>query len=79
MKKVFNCLVFIPNSPLILILSCWTVYKIYKHTNFIELHFDGVDPATPEIKKFLLTIYPKHLRVFLAVMFYLYIVIHYLL
>lgn len=78
-KKILKRLILIPNLPFILIFIGYIVYKIYKHTGIVEMELkSGEEMLTDELKKYIMERYPKHLQIFIAVFFYIWLYLNFL-
>lgn len=71
MKKYLKLFfITLPNFPIVIILSIYILFKIFKYTGFIELNVSRND-LSPELKKYIKQMYPKHLTYAIATLFWL--------
>jgi hypothetical protein len=75
MKKILKPLIIIPNLPFILALSIYILVNLYRHSSLVERELRE-DLITPEVKKHMEEIYPKHFRYAVAIVFYGWILIN---
>jgi hypothetical protein len=76
--KIVRIIIGIPNLPVILLIAIYGMIMMIKNTGLIEMQLkkdrDGF-LLTDEIKNYLTQIYPLHLRIFIAVCVYRYIIL----
>jgi amino acid transporter len=76
MKKVFKYIfIGIPNIPLIIFISLYVIYNIFKHTDMVEIYIqeDG-SYLTDEIKDHLSKTFPKILFISIGLCFWVYFI-----
>ncbi len=73
--KIIKSLAIIPNLPFIVVLLIYVGIKISRNTNMIEFEMEENPKITTELKDWIDKVYPKHFRLFIAVLFYSYILI----
>ena len=74
MKRLIKPFIVIPNLPFIIAVSIYLVITLYKNTGSLELN----GKYREDIQKCIREIYPRSFRYFIAIFFYVLIVINYL-
>jgi hypothetical protein len=69
-KKI---IIGIPNIPLILFITCYVIYNLWKHTGIVEMHLQS-SFLTKEIKEHLELMFPKFLFRLTAILFWTFLI-----
>ena len=79
--KIFKIVfIIIPNLPFITIIALYVLYKITKETGLVEIQMiNSEDVLTDKIKKHILKLLPSVLMNCIALIFWLYIILKYIL
>ena len=71
LKETLESIVDFPNSPLYFIVGLHIFIRLIKERGLMEVaNTDSEDLITPEIEEYLNRLLPEHLRVFVAIVFY---------
>lgn len=72
-KSIFyDIFISLPNLPFMVVLAIFLAFKVLKHTGIVEFSMDNVE-LTSELKKYVKKLYPLHLKVAIALFFWLYV------
>lgn len=80
LKRIIKILVFIPNTPVLVTIAAYTLYKIYQNSDILDKQrmlqdplYYGVD--MDKIKEYGEYVWTNSVRILVAIMFYIWLIL----